>query len=130
MLVVRRVRCTHADAISASEEKIPIVPIQQMMKVYTSPAGPPFVKPKVKTLIQSVIIALKRLPITEDCRGKIYENSPSHVAIRVHVNPIIEKKPNCRYYTFSRGQISNTRRANMLTFSCGRFPNIARSMLS
>ena len=51
----REVKYTHADAISANEQNRPTVPIQQTMKVYTSPAGPPLVKPKVKTLIPSVI---------------------------------------------------------------------------
>ena len=41
---------TYADAISASDANKAIVPIQHMMKLYTNPAGPPFVNPSEKTL--------------------------------------------------------------------------------
>ena len=83
---------THAEAISAREQKRPMVPIQQNMKPYTSPAGPPFVNPKIKTLQPQLAI----LSLNTRNAVQTHEKRPSQVAINVHVNPTIEMKPNFR----------------------------------
>ncbi|KAL8730057.1 MAG: hypothetical protein Q9181_004788, partial [Wetmoreana brouardii] len=69
---------TYADAISAKEPKRPRVPIQQMMKLYTSPAGPPLVNPREKTLVTNISAFAFGHSLFHDWT---YENRPSHVAI-------------------------------------------------
>ena len=76
-----------------------MVPIQQTMKPLTSPAGPPFVKPKMKLLVPSV--SQSHSGVNGTHKGKAYEKRPSHVAISVHVKPTIEKEPKFRYQWLS-----------------------------